>query len=146
MFVSRSGSGPWGPPTKGIFSPDSKTVVITGLGHNTKYGTMTDWLSKLGIAPRPFLYFHVARLWDVERCKEVACFDDCDQALYSPDGKTLATGHTDGAIRLWDVPPRKPVLAILGVSLVLWLFVFVGLQLWTRFVRRTRCRHSVAAS
>jgi WD40 repeat protein len=85
-----------------------------------------------------FQYFDVARLWDVERCRELACFDDCDQVLYSPDGKTFATGHRDHTIRLWDVPPRKPVLAILGVSLVLWFGLIVGAQLWTRLLRRGR--------
>ncbi len=58
----------------------------------------------------------------------MACFDDCIQALYSPDSKTLATAHTDGKVRLWDVPPRKPVLAILGMSLVLWLSVLVAIR------------------
>jgi WD40 repeat protein len=62
-------------------------------------------------------------------------FDDCYQALYSPDGKTLATAHADGTVRLWDVPPRKPVLAIVGTSLVLWLSVLVGIRLWGRLVR-----------
>jgi WD40 repeat protein len=145
-FVVRLGNLHWARWTKGTFSPDSKTVVITGLGHNAKDGPMTPWLSKLGMAQRSYAYFDVARLWDVERCKELACFDDCDQVLYSPDSKTLATCHNAGAIRLWNVPPRKPLLAIFVVSLVIWLTVLVGMQLWTRLIRRFGRRRSAATS
>ena len=129
-----------------MFSPDSKTVVITGLGRNRNSfgrsqnaGPMTTWLSDLGIWKQPsYGYDGVARLWDVERCKELACFEDCDQVLYSPDGKTLATAHRDGTVRLWDVPPRKPMLAILGTSLVLWFALLLSIQLGQQFFRRLR--------
>src|SRR5262249_54139193 len=104
----------WGPDTEGVFGPDGKTVVITGLGRNRKEHPIIPLLYKLGLVDRFDNYLHVARLWDVERPQELACFPDCQQALYSPDGKTLATAHRDGTIRLWDVPPRKPLLAILA--------------------------------
>jgi WD40 repeat protein len=90
------------------------------------------WISKQFGATSPAQNIECARLWDVETCTELACFDDCIQALYSPDGKTLATAHTDGKVRLWDVPPRKPVLAILGISLVLWLSILIAIRLWVR--------------
>ena len=62
--------------------------------------------------------------------EEIATFADCRQALYSPDGKTLATLHEDGTVKVWDIPAaRKPILRICGVSLVLWLMVMVGVQL-----------------
>ncbi len=138
MFMV-SGSPPWAPWTKGFFSPDSKTVVITGLGRNRKTSPMYEWLSDLGIWKHAsFGYDGVARLWDVERCKELACFEDCDRVLYSPDSKTLATAHKDGTVRLWDVPPRKPMLAILGTSLVLWFALLLSIQLGQRFLRRFR--------
>jgi WD40 repeat protein len=132
------GMGPWGPDTQGVFGPDGNTVVITGLGRNRKVGPIIDWLSDRGLPMPSDNYLRVARLWDVERRKELACFADCRQALYSPDGKTLATAHRDGTIRLWDVPPRKPILAILALSLVLWFALLVGVRLGKRLVRRTR--------
>jgi WD40 repeat protein len=144
MCVSVSGMGPWFPRTRGVFSPDSRTVVLTGLGHNANDGRLTDWLSKFGTTPWRQHYVDVARLWDVENRKELAAFEDCEEVLYSPEGQILATAHSDGAIRLWDVPPRKPILAILGTSLLLWLAVLVGLQLCTRLVR-WRLRRLAAA-
>jgi WD40 repeat protein len=134
-FVSVDGMGPWFPRTKGVFGPDSRTAVLTGLGYNANDGPLTDWLSKVSIRPWRDHYVDVARLWDVERRKELAAFEDCEEVLYSPDGQTLATVHSDGVIRLWDVPPRKPALAILGASVVVWFAVLVGLRLCTRLVR-----------
>jgi WD40 repeat protein len=133
--VSVSGLGPWFPRTKGVFSPDSRTAVLTGLGYNANDGPLTDWLSKVGIRPWRDHYVNVARLWDVERRKGLAAFEDCEEVLYSPDGQTLATLHPEGVIRLWDVPPRRPSLAIFGTSLVLWFTVLIGCQLCTRLVR-----------
>jgi WD40 repeat protein len=135
------GWGPFGPDTQGVFGPDGNTVVITGLGRNRKVGPIIDWLSDRGLPMPSDNYLRVARLWDVERRKELACFPDCRQALYSPDGKTLATAHRDGTIRLWDVPPRKPILAILALSLVLWFALLVGVQLGKRLVRRSQLFH-----
>jgi WD40 repeat protein len=129
--------GPSGPDTQGVFGPHGKTVVIAGLGRNRKVGPIIDWLAQRGLSLPSDDYVRVARLWDVERCQELACFPDCQQALYSPDGKTLATAHTDGTIRLWDLPPRKPVLAILAASLVLWFALLPGIRLGKRLVRRS---------
>jgi WD40 repeat protein len=137
------GMGPWGPDTEGVLGPDGKTVVITGLGRNRTAHPLTPLLYKLGLADRfddytGKNYVRVARLWDVEQRKEMACFPDCQQALYSPDGKTLATAHEDGAIRLWDLPPRKPILSIVAASLVLWFALLLGIRLGKRLVRRSQ--------
>jgi hypothetical protein len=122
------------------FAPDSKTVVLTRLVRNRQPNPVLAWISNQLGATQPAQPVECARLWDVETCTELACFDDCIQALYSPDGKTLATAHADGKVRLWDVPPRKPLLAIAGTSLTMWLFVLVGVQLWVRLLRWGRGR------
>jgi WD40 repeat protein len=126
------------PPPEGLSGPDGKTVVITRIMTIPQPDRMTAWLCEFGFAKPQADFVVVARLWNVEQCKELACFENCNQVLYSPDGKILATVHDDGTVRLWDVPPRKPVLAILGVSLVLWFGLAVGVQLWIRVLRRGR--------
>ena len=126
-----------GPPdTQGVFGPDGSTAVITGLGHNRKEGPITPFFAKLGLADPYDNYPQVARLWDLEHCRELASFDGCERALYSPDGKILATAHTDGTIRLWDVPPRKPILAVAAQSLALCFALLLGVRLARRLVRR----------
>jgi WD40 repeat protein len=124
------------PCTKAVFSPNGETVAITGLYNERKTDVFTSWLAQyVNGTSAGSEYVPVARLWDVQRCKELACFDNCNEVLYAPDGRTLATAHADGTVRLWDVPPRKPLLALLGTSLVLWLSVLVGIRLWGRLVR-----------
>jgi WD40 repeat protein len=44
-------------------------------------------------------------------------------ALLAPDGRTLVTVEPDGALRLWDVPPRKPWRRFLGVVALQGLLV-----------------------
>ncbi len=123
------------------FTPDSKAVLVTGMisfGHDN---AITDFLGQYIPAFRP-TFPRVVRLWDVETGQQIAAFTDCWHALYAPDGKTVATAHEDGTIRIWDVPPRKPVLALFGVSLVLWLAPLVGVQLLGRLLRRFRRRRA----
>jgi hypothetical protein len=66
--------------------------------------------------------------------------------IYSPDGESLVTAYRDGTIKLWPVPPRKPVLTIVCISLVLWLSVVVGLQLCQRVLNLWFNRKSPARS
>lgn len=51
------------------------------------------------------------RLWDAgagKHLKTLRGHSNCDynSVAYSPDSKTIATGHRDGTVILWDIPPR----------------------------------------
>jgi WD40 repeat protein len=126
------------PPPLLTFSPDSKTVLATRLSHQPSESLLRyvrkplldtkRSLKRVGFLPPPA----AARLWDVETARELAAFDGCRQALFSPDGKTLAAAYQDGTIRIWDVPPRKPVGFILGLSAALWTVIVAGAWLLRR--------------
>jgi WD40 repeat protein len=116
-------------------APDNKTVVVSYLHRPQEADPLTVLLSHFRGARPTSQLVRTARLWDLEQCEELAEFEDHRDALYSPESHSLAIKYSGGTIRVWDVPPRKPVLAILGGSLVLWLSVLVGIQLWGRFVR-----------
>jgi WD40 repeat protein len=45
--------------------------------------------------------------------------------LFSPDASTMAKRCDDGSIELWDMPPRKPVVEILAISLGAALLTFL---------------------
>jgi WD40 repeat protein len=78
------------------FSPDSSRILTVSFNTNAE---------------------RRLRLWEVATGKPIAVpaalADDVTHAAYSPDGKWLVTGHTDGKARLWDsvsFAPRGPIL------------------------------------
>ncbi len=73
------------------YSPDGKTIATIPVGTNQQGGTV--------------------RLWDVasgEHLKTLKGHSNCDynSVAYFPDSKTIATGHDDGTVILWDIPTR----------------------------------------
>jgi WD40 repeat protein len=116
-------------------APDGKTVIVTGLSAGISANPVTALFDRYAAWFKTPGSGEVARLWDVETAQELVAFDGCTHALYSPDGKTLITMYADGTVKVWDVPPRKPVFLLFGFTSVLWLAVLVGVQLWRRLVR-----------
>ena len=73
------------------YSPDGKTIATIPIGPDRQGGTV--------------------RLWDVatgEHLKTLKGYSNCDfkSVAFSPDSKTIATGHWDGTVLLWDIPTR----------------------------------------
>ena len=56
------------------------------------------------------------KVWEVDSCKEVHSWegDLMCAAAFSPDARTLATGHTNGTITLWDLVAGKKKKALTG--------------------------------
>jgi len=121
-----------------VFAPDSKRIVVSGIKTWPSPSPIAELYNRWFAKTTGGSSVSLSRMWDLETCEELATFDDDNDAryspdtLYSPDSKTLATTHEDGTVRIWDVPPRKPVPAILGMSLVLWLSMLVAIRLCAR--------------
>jgi WD40 repeat protein len=81
------------------------------------------------------------RVLDAATGATLAVLPPAKWCLLAPDGRTAVTGEPDGAVRLWDVPPRKPwdwfAAAVAGQAALAVLIVR-----WRRRVRDASPRHS----
>jgi WD40 repeat protein/serine/threonine protein kinase len=105
------------------FSPDGKTVVTYGF----ESGTMRLWDAATGRhvgQPRQNLGLRVynrstiplsAQLWDAATGRYVGPSLKIPAArgavALSPDGRTILTTHSDGAMRLWDAITGQPLIS-----------------------------------
>jgi outer membrane protein assembly factor BamB len=67
-------------------------------------------------------------LWDIAAGKELGEFvghtNKVFSAVFSPDGKTLATGGADQTVRLWDVTTRQQRAVLEGHADAIWCVAF----------------------
>jgi WD40 repeat protein len=75
------------------------------------------------------------KVWDVDTGRELAHLKYTAQPFISPDGKVLATMSSDG-IRLWDVPPRKPIVSFLSASILILILCLTGCLLHKWLMQR----------
>ena len=133
-------SGMMVPRTSVVISPDSKTLLVAGLHHSISKVPVSSWWRFWNITPATEESYPVARLWRLRDGKQLAAFRGCETGLFSSDSKTLAAMYDDGTIRIWDVPPRKPLLTVLGMAFAVWLAILATLRVvrWHRIRRSTR--------
>jgi WD40 repeat protein len=134
-----------------VFSPDNKTAAIARLYRETKANFLEKWL------PDKWNPFYTASLTggrpyvslrDVETNRELYAFEECDQAVFSPNGKVLATLHTSpksgwtlhDAIQLWDLPSGNTQREVLNLAISVWLssLVLICLLRMAAWYRRTK--------
>lgn len=56
-------------------------------------------------------------VWDAESGRRIATFDgpvSASDAVFSPDGRRVATGHYDGTVRIWDASDGRRLLTLDG--------------------------------
>ena len=107
---------------------------------NQKSNWLTGWLNHFLATPSSGV--PVASLWDTETVKKQMSFANCKKAIFSPDGKTLATLYKDKFVKLWNCPSENPsawfVVCLLSFGSWLWA---AGIWVGRFFVKRQKQGH-----
>jgi WD40 repeat protein len=91
------------------FAPSGNRLA-SSCGHETSYPWWTVLTGKSFIFAE---YPGQLRLWDVRTGHELDCIvtEACvDSMMFSPDGKTLATGFWEGMVIVWELPATGNLL------------------------------------
>lgn len=126
------------------FSPEGGYVLIVTKTMNDRTNQKSNWLTGWlnHFLATPSSGVPVASLWDTETVKKQMSFANCKKAIFSPDGKTLATLYKDKFVKLWELPLRKPLGLVCCLSFVFWFLALGGWHLGGRFfVKRQKQGH-----
>ncbi len=85
------------------------------------FSSLTIWQAYLQDTPLKKVNFAYA---DLSKSVFAKTFSTVISVAFSPDGKTLATGHFDGYFRLWDVASGQQLIAYQGHVGLIWSIVF----------------------
>lgn len=117
------------------FSPDGKLLATTDGGHVLLWSVARDRrtadlthkgpVRMMAFSPRGTLLAVVdgniqgtIQLWDAATRKHLATLKGgpswTDSLAFSPDGRTLATGHQDGSVKLWNMARRASTDVLTG--------------------------------
>lgn len=129
LQVSTWGSSPAVPNP--IFTPDGKMVVLEGQTATVR-GQLGAWLARGATGGNGYQFKWV----DVDTWQERAVLDTDGPGTISPDGRLLATGGGDKPVKLWSVPPRRPLWPPLALAALVGVLVVVAV----RYRRRRRGR------
>jgi WD40 repeat protein len=135
-----TGLPPWPtiPASEYQFSPDGRFVLVTGF-ETTRTPNLVEMVftGQWNRINKPETV-SVTRLWDVERGEEIMTFYDCTDAVFSPDGRTLATVQSDNSVHFWTVPPRRPIGLILALTTATGALALLCCWAVKRWLRRGR--------
>jgi WD40 repeat protein len=112
------------------FTPDGKMIVLEGATTAFR-GTLGNWLKRVGGGGPDSGYQY--RWVEVGTWKVRATLDVEAPGTLSPDGRLLAVGGNGSPIRLWRVPPRRPLWPVMTLMVLLGVPLVV---LFRRLLRR----------
>jgi WD40 repeat protein len=137
LGVSNEAFLPDGPSV--TFSPDGKTLCVTELRSEPQAFTLrASSLIHVGSGTRSPSR-DTMRLWEIESGKEMLVRPNCRNVLFSPDGQRFAALDYDGVIRIWDIPPTRPLAPCLLLAAILWgAIVLIVLTAQLLLGRRTQ--------
>jgi WD40 repeat protein len=117
------------------FTPDSKFVLVTDMFDFGTSNAVTGFLQR----HLPLLFpamTPIARLWDVQSGRLVETFRGAKQAQYSSAGQFVVTSDNDETVKIWNIPPDKPLAMILAVTVTIWLLIVLCVRLLRRRIGR----------
>jgi WD40 repeat protein len=101
-------------------SPDQRLLAHAQYGRRSP-SKFSEWFAKLipGVTLPRGKYEYWIRCWDMLTGSEYPpILGWRGEPVFAPDSRTLATLCDDGTIKLWDMPPHKPLGLILAWSCV----------------------------
>jgi hypothetical protein len=115
------------------FSPNSDLLVIV-----SEYGKNSIQRKLFPNRNNPIPdYERLGQLWDVPSCQELLVIMNCDEARFSPNGKVMATLQRGSpGLKLWEIPFRKSLSRILGLTVLLWMALVIIFLLLHHLSRR----------
>jgi hypothetical protein len=108
-------------------SPDGRYLSVRGTYPPGRRRTnwWDDVCSWLKIRSAPSATNTAMKLFDLSSNAELATIPDAAIAGFAPDGTTLVVGQGENKLHLYDLPLRKPLIKITGLSLLAMLLTFV---------------------
>jgi hypothetical protein len=120
------------------FSPNGNTVALV-TWDEFQSGPFLRWLSEYIPQFTTEGRIWVIRICEVESGKELAAYRNGQQALFTPDGQSMAVMYTGGRVAIWDAPPQQSWPRLLGWAGLCWavaVLLFWGLRrTWLRRAR-----------
>lgn len=118
-----------GPPQHYCFSADSQWASYFG-GSSSTPSTFVTWFGRFFplVAQGNFGWLSRATLVDLKNWNVLGRWYDCDEPIFSPDGKTIAIAALDGPITLWDLPPKRRWKTVLLMQMPVVVVIAMVLQ------------------
>jgi hypothetical protein len=135
--VTQVALGPYDWPAHNGVSPDGRTLAVVSVVREP----VAEWLAARGVAWRFALKpAERLRFIDVATAREVGRLpsgSDGPDNMFSPDGRLFVTS-AGGTIRVWDVPPRRPLGWVIAAALPAVPVAWLVMRHFTLRTRRQR--------